>query len=88
MIEDVKVTDYELGFLHDQVLKELDKIEPFYNDADQHTKEIIHAVYRVAFTDGFNTCLDETKGRIAEAYNRGYDEGVQVDPRYWEEFDD
>lgn len=77
--------NYEDGLTEEQLLGEEKRVDPFYTVADPYTQKIVHAIFRIGFTYGFNTCLEDVHTELEEEYDRGYDAGMKVDPRWIEE---
>lgn len=78
---ELEASDYECGLTVEQYVKEEKKVDIFYRVADPYTQRLIHSVYRLGFTDGIETCLEEANQQAdtihETAFGAGYDAGYK-----------
>lgn len=78
---DLKASDYECGLTVEQYAQDEKKVNIFYKVADPYTQRLIHAVYRLGFNDGVETCLEDANQQADTihdaAYNAGHDAGYK-----------
>lgn len=72
---DLKASYYECGLTAEQYGQEEKMADIFYKVADLYTKKVIHAIYRLGFSDGVETCLDDANQQADEIYETAYDAG-------------
>lgn len=72
---DLKASDYECGLTDDQYAQDEKKVDIFYKVADPYTQRLIHAVYRLGFNDGVETCLEDANQQADIIHDTAYDAG-------------
>lgn len=75
---DLRASDYECGLTVEQYDQEEKMADIFYKVADPYTQKMIHAIYRLGFSDGVETCLDDANQQADEIYETAYDAGNEA----------